>query len=153
MGLPSLTAEEREAFLAEPHVGILSVESDDGRPPLTVPVWYAYQPGGDLTFFTGTQGVKARKARLIERAGVVSFCVQQEAFPYKYATVEGRVVKADRSPSVEEVLAIVRRYLPEEHAQGFAAAELGRPAAESQFVLYTVRPERWHSADLSGAGE
>jgi nitroimidazol reductase NimA-like FMN-containing flavoprotein (pyridoxamine 5'-phosphate oxidase superfamily) len=152
MGLPAMGEREREAFLAEPHVGVLSVASDDERPPLTVPVWYAYEPGGDLTFFTGTQGRKTRKARLIEQSGVVSFCVQEETFPYKSVTIEGRVIEANRTPSAEAVLAIVRRYLPEEHAQGFAAAELGRPAAESQFVLYTVRPERWLSVDFSGAG-
>jgi len=34
--------------------------------PLTVPVWYAYQPGGDITFRTGTQGRRVRTSRLIE---------------------------------------------------------------------------------------
>ena len=58
-----LTEQERQEFLAEPHVGVLSVASDTDRPPLTVPLWYSYQPGGHLSFFTGTQGRKARKTR------------------------------------------------------------------------------------------
>lgn len=35
-----MTEGERQAFLAEPRVGVPSVASDDDRPPLTVPVWY-----------------------------------------------------------------------------------------------------------------
>ena len=142
-----LTEREREAFLADLHVATLSVASDSDRPPLTIPVWYHYQPGGNVTFFTGSQGRKARKSRLIEKAGVLSISVQQEQPPYKYVTVEGTVVKTDRPPKAEQLLAIVRRYLPEEMAQGFLQEELGRP--DSELVLYTVRPDRWLTADFA----
>lgn len=141
-----LTAQEREQFLADLHVGVLSVASDSARPPLTVPVWYGYVPGGNLTFFTGTGGRKARKTRLLQQDGVLSLTVQRETFPYRYVTVEGTVVRADRPPSAEQMLAVLRRYLPEEQAQGFVAAELGRP--DSELVLYTVRPDRWLSFDF-----
>ena len=141
-----LTEHERQGFLAESRVGVLSIASDDGRPPLTVPVWYGYQPGGNLTFFTGTQGRKARKTRLIQKAGVLSLSVQRGEFPYKYVTVEGTVVGTDRPPSAEQMLAVVRRYLPEEMAQGFVAAELGNPGPE--LVLFTVRPDRWLTFDF-----
>ena len=141
-----LTAHECEEFLAERHVAVLSVASDSARPPLAVPIWYGYVPGGDLTFFTGTQGRKARKTRLIEKAGVVSLVVQRETLPYRYVTVEGTVVRTDAPPSAEQMLAVVRRYLPEEQAQGFVAAEIGRP--DSTLVLYTVRPDRWLSFDF-----
>ena len=94
-----LTEQERQEFLAEPHVAVLSVASDTDRPPLTVPLWYGYQPGGYLSFFTGTQGRKARKTRLIQKAGVLSLLVQRAEFPYKYVTVEGTVVRTDRPPS------------------------------------------------------
>ena len=141
-----LTEPERQAFLAEPHVGVLSVARDAGRPPLTVPIWYGYQPGGNVTFFTGTQGRKARKTELIERAGVVSLCVQRAESPYRYVTVEGTVVGADRPPPAERMLAVARRYLPEEAAQGFVEAELARPG--TTLVLFTVRPDRWLSFDF-----
>ena len=36
-----MTKQERETFLADVHVGIINI-SDDGRGPLTVPIWYAY---------------------------------------------------------------------------------------------------------------
>ena len=142
-----LTEHERQAFLADRHVATLSVASDSDRPPLTVPVWYGYQPGGHLTFFTGSQGRKARKSRLIEKAGVLSLSVQHEEPPYKYVTVEGTVVRTDRPPSAEQLLSIVRRYLPEEMDQGFVQDEIGR--ADSELVLYTVRPDRWLTFDFS----
>jgi uncharacterized protein len=142
-----MTEQERQDFLAEPHVGVLSVASDSNRPPLTVPVWYGYQPGGNISFFTGTQGRKARKTTLIQKAGVLSLSVQREEFPYRYVTVEGTVVGIDRPPPAEQMLAVARRYLPEEEARGFVEAELTRPS--DQLVLFTVRPDRWLTADFS----
>jgi uncharacterized protein len=142
-----LTEQERQEFLAEPHVGVLSVASDDDRPPLTVPVFYGYQPGGNLSIFTATQGRKARKVRLIQKAGVLSLSVQRAEFPYKYVTVEGTVVRTDRPPSAEQMLAIARRYMPEEVAQAFVQAELEHPASE--LVLFTIRPDRWLTFDFS----
>lgn len=142
-----MTEQERQEFLAEPHIGVLSVASDSDRPPLTVPLWYAYRPGGNLSFFTGTQGRKARKTKLIQNAGVLSLSVQHEEFPYRYVTVEGTVIQIDRPPSAEQMLAIVRRYLPEEAAQGFVTAELEHPGTE--LVLFTIRPDRWLTADFT----
>ncbi len=43
----ALTREEREQFLAEPHIAALAVDAGAGRAPLTVPIWYQYEPGGD----------------------------------------------------------------------------------------------------------
>ncbi len=140
-----MTDEERDAFLAEPHVAVLAIPRP-GRPPHTSPVWYHHQPGGNVTFFTGTQGRKSRKSELIEQEGVVSLCIQQET---KYVSVEGAVVEIDRPPAAAQALAIVRRYLPEAQARGFVAAELDHPAGE--FVLYSVRPDHWHSLDFSDA--
>ena len=143
---PQLTGAERDAFLAEPHVAVLAIPRGE-RPPHTTPIWYHHQPGGNVTFFTGTHGRRSRKAELIEEASVVSLCVQQETFPYKYVTVGGTIVQIDRPPTAEQALAIVRRYFPEEQAQGFVAAELDHPSGE--FVLYSVRPDHWHSFDFS----
>jgi nitroimidazol reductase NimA-like FMN-containing flavoprotein (pyridoxamine 5'-phosphate oxidase superfamily) len=143
----AMTQPDWEAFLAEPRIGVLSVASDDGRPPLAVPVWHHYEPGGELTFFTGTQGRTARKTRLIERAEAISFNVQQSDPPYKFATIEGRLVGVERPPSHEQMLAIVRRYLPEEMAQGFVEAELADPGPT--LFLFRIRPERWLTADFS----
>lgn len=143
----ALDQSEREDFLAQPHIGVLSVVSDDDRPPLTVPVWYAYTPGGNLTFFTGTQGRAARKTRLLERAGKLSFCVQRQEFPYRYVTAECTLVEVDHEPEFADVVAITSRYLPEDVARGFAEAETGNPS--DTFVLFTARPDRWLGFDFA----
>ena len=57
-----MTKQEREAFLADVHVGIISI-SEDGRGPLTVPIWYAYDVGGDLRIMTGQRVAKGSTAR------------------------------------------------------------------------------------------
>ena len=62
-------------------------------------------------------------------------------------TIEGTIVQSDRTPRAEETLAIVSRYLPAGQARGFAAAEIDHPTGE--FVLYSVRPDHWHSLDFS----
>jgi len=79
-----MTKEEREAFLADVHVAVISVE-EDGHGPLLVPIWYSYQPGGEVRIITGRM---SRKEQLLERAGRFSLCVQSETLPYKYVSVE-----------------------------------------------------------------
>ena len=39
-----MSIPEREAFLADLHVGILSI-ARDGKGPLALPVWYRYRDG------------------------------------------------------------------------------------------------------------
>jgi hypothetical protein len=146
-----MTEKERQEFLAEPHIGVLSVAVGNDRPPHTTPIWYGYEPDGSITFFTETQGRKSRKARYIERAGVLSLTVQREEFPYKYVTVEGSVVGSHRPPSAEQMLAIAGRYLPEGAAQGFVEAELAQPGTGP--VLFTVRPDRWLTFDFAEGDE
>ena len=142
-----MTERERQEFLAGPHVAVLSIAREGGRTPHATPVWYAYEPGGDVTFFTGTQGRRSRKAELIGKAGAVSLTVQQEEFPYRYVTVEGTVVSEDRPPSAEQALAVARRYMPEEQARELVEVEIGHPAGE--FVLFRVRPDRWLTFDFA----
>lgn len=142
-----MTARERETFLAEPRVAVLSVAGDAGRPPHAAPSFYSYEPGGELTFFTNTQRLVARKEALIAAAGRVSLTVQHPEPPYRYVTVEAQVIDADRRPPAERIAAVARRYMPEEHARALAESELNDP--DSTFVLYTARPERWLSADFA----
>ena len=55
----AMTIDEREAFLAGVHVGILSIATE-GRGPLAAPVWYAYEPGGEVRLVTGRNSAKHR---------------------------------------------------------------------------------------------
>jgi nitroimidazol reductase NimA-like FMN-containing flavoprotein (pyridoxamine 5'-phosphate oxidase superfamily) len=47
VGLMPLSVDERERFLAEPHIGSLAVARGADRAPLVVPMWY-------FSFVTGT---------------------------------------------------------------------------------------------------
>jgi uncharacterized protein len=135
------TESERQEFLAAKHVGVLSVAAADGRPPASVPIWYDYTPSGNIRINTGTG---ARKAKLIERAGVVTLVVQREEPPYQYVVVEGAVVDTTTPtpPEVREAIAI--RYLGEEGGREFVRSMEGQES-----VLFTIRPDRWISADFS----
>ena len=134
----SMSRAEREEFLAGVHVGVLSVASGDGRGPLTIPVWYTYQPGGTVNVSTGRS---TRKARAIEAAGRFSLCAQDERPPYKYVTVEGpAVIEESNAP---ERLELARRYLGTEDGDAFIAANPG----SDDDVLIRMTPERWLSVD------
>lgn len=67
----AMTAAEREAFLADARVGILSVAAE-GRGPVSAPVWYAHEPGGLVRVVTG---LGSAKHRLLESAGRATLCV------------------------------------------------------------------------------
>ncbi len=139
--MKAFTETERQEFLAAKHIGVLSVAAD-GRPPASVPIWYEYTPGGNIRINTGTS---SRKARLIERAGAVTLVVQREELPYQYVVVEGTVVETTRPAPVEVQEAIAMRYLGEEGGRAFVASMEG-----IEEVLFTIRPDRWLSADFTG---
>jgi PPOX class probable F420-dependent enzyme len=132
---------EREEFLAAKHVAVLSVAAD-GRPPASVPMWYDYTPGGNILINTGAG---ARKAKLIERAGAVTLVVQNEEPPYQYVVVEGTVVDTTMPTPTDLREAIAIRYLGEEGGRAFVRSMEGQNT-----VLFTIRPDRWISADFSG---
>ena len=139
----TMSAAEREAFLAGPHVGILSVADDAGRAPLAMPVWYAYAPGGEITFITGRD---SRKMALIRAAGRVSLVAQEAALPYRYVSVEGPVVGFEDPARPEDRRAMAERYLGAEG--GAEYLEATKDAADTM-VLTRVRPERWYTRDYT----
>ncbi|MCV7178060.1 pyridoxamine 5'-phosphate oxidase family protein [Mycolicibacterium sphagni] len=136
-----LTESERQEFLSAKHVAVLSVASTDGRPPASVPIWYDYAPGGNIRVNTGAS---RRKARLIEQAGVVTLVVQHEEPPYQYVVVEGTVVDVTTPTPLEVREAIAVRYLGAEAGRQFVQSMEGQDT-----VLFTIRPDRWLTADFS----
>src|SRR3984957_11413705 len=102
-----MTTAEREEFLAGLHVAVLSVD-DPGRGPLTVPVWYAYAPGGTVNVITDGQSMKAKRLRA---AGWFSLCAQAETMPYRYVSVEGPISAIDEAVAPDERRAMAVRYL------------------------------------------
>jgi PPOX class probable F420-dependent enzyme len=139
--MKAFSETKRQEFLAAKHVGVLSVAADDGRPPSSVPIWYGYAPGGNILVNTGAS---SRKAKLIDRAGAVTLAVQLEEPPYQYVVVEGTVVETTTPTPLEVREAIAIRYLGEEGGRAFVRG------MESQgTVLFTIRADRWLSADFS----
>lgn len=138
-----MSVPEREAFLSDVHVGIVSVNDDDSRAPLARPIWYRYEPGGLVTILTGRD---SRKARLIKRFGRFSLTVQKETPPYGYVSVEGPVVAFEDRVDPSERRAIHEHYLGPELAEEVLAAT--EQFADSQ-VAIRMRPERWSSGDYS----
>src|SRR5262245_53789442 len=112
-----MSRAEREAFLADVHVGVLTVYVGEGRGPLATPVWYNYQPGGLVSINTGAG---SGKARAIAAAGRFSLCAQDEAPPYKYVTVEGPAVI--EPAELADRVSIARRYLGTEGGDTWIAA-------------------------------
>jgi PPOX class probable F420-dependent enzyme len=135
----AMSPDERQEFLAGVHVGVLSV-ADDGRGPLVVPIWYAYQPGGDVRIVTGRE---SRKTRLLRAAGRASLCAQSEEQPYRYVTVEGPVAGIEPVDH-EERRSLAQRYLGAEIAEAYLLATAD---IEEHEVVISLRPERWLSAD------
>jgi hypothetical protein len=133
--------DQREQFLAEPHVAALSVSAGEDRGPLTVPIWYQYQPGGEAWVLTEAT---SRKARLIEAAGCFTLMVERVLPTIRYVSVAGPVTRI--IPGTDELLQeISERYLPAEKVPSyieFVMSELGEQAA-----IY-MRPQHWLTADL-----
>ncbi len=137
----TMPEDERQAFLAGMHVGVMGI-ADGDRGPLTVPVWYDYEPGGDVIVLTG---VDSRKYRLATAAGRFSLCAQTEDLPYRYVMVEGPIVD-DRPATHADSLSMAVRYLGEELGAAYAAN------SGDGSVRLALRPERWYSVDYGKLG-
>jgi hypothetical protein len=135
-----LSVRDRELFLAEPHIAALSVSAGPGRGPLTVPIWYQYEPGGEAWVLTPAG---SRKARLIEAAGRFTLMVERVTPTVRYVSVEGPVTRT--IPGTDELLReITVRYLPPDKVPAYLAfaRELG------EHVAIYLRPQRWLWADF-----
>lgn len=132
-----MSDEEREEFLSGLHVGIMGI-GREGRGPLTVPIWYDYEPGGDVWVITDANSLKAKALNGVER---ISLCAQTEAPPYQYVSVEGAYTTRPSSP--EALLHMAIRYLGEEGGQAYA--ESSEAGADSLIVSFM--PDRWLTVD------
>lgn len=143
----AMTKAEREAFLADTHIAVISV-ADGTRGPLTVPVWYRYEPGGDVRFVTGGG---SRKAQLIRRAGRLGLCVQTETPPYKYVSIEGPVMVGEAIDFERDIRQVAHRYLGREMGEAYLQMSAGDGSQEAN-VLVRMTPERWFSVDYGKLG-
>ena len=84
--------------------------SDNPKGPLTIPIWYDYEPDGELWFITDPNSLKGKLLKVGVRLSLMS---QSEEPPYKYVSIEGPVVSIDKS-SDKDLLAMAVRYLGED---------------------------------------
>lgn len=135
--MATMRDDERDHFLQERRVGILAI-GRVGKAPLLAPIWYQYTPGGTLDICMGGSTAKARRLRAEGRASV---CVQDEARPYRYVTVEGPVTVTPLGDATHDTIqAMASRYLGESAGQRYA--DSFRTPDE---VIVALTPENWHS--------
>ena len=140
----AMTREEREAFLADVHVGVIGIARRD-RGPVTVPIWYGYEPGGDLWILIESG---SWKARLLERAGRFSLCVQSESPPYKFVSVEGPIVSSEPSVIERDETTMALRYLGKEMSSVYIETIKNDPTNKPG-ILAKMRPETWLASDFA----
>ncbi|MFJ9038504.1 pyridoxamine 5'-phosphate oxidase family protein [Streptomyces sp. NPDC102406] len=142
----ALTREEREAFLAGPHVATLGVAAGPDRGPLLVPLWYSYEVGALPWILTGAE---SHKMRLIRAAGRFSLLVQRTEPTPRYVSVEGPVAEvAPGSLSLHREMAA--RYLSGDALDAFMARA---ETLLTDHVVVRMRPEHWLGADLGPGPE
>jgi hypothetical protein len=132
-----MSPAEREAFLADVHVGVLAVD-EPGRGPHALPVWYQYDAGAvQMRIDDGST-----KARLLRSAGRATLTVQTEVAPYKYVSVEGPV---SLGAGDFDDLAIAVRYLGPEFGKWYA----DNAAHGETVVTARLVPEHWRTYDFA----
>lgn len=137
----AMTRAERDAFLAEVHVGVISIERE-GAPPLSAPIWYDYAPEAGLWILTEPGSRKGRALAAAERFTLVA---QVETPPmYKYVSVSGPVVDVRPADLEADSRPMARRYFGQELGDLYVG---DGAAAESH--RYTMRPERWLTVDYA----
>ena len=142
MGVMTMSKQEREAFLADARVGVLAVAAADGGAPSLTPIWYTYEPGGDIVMDTAGA---SPKVALLRAAGRASLCVQTEAPPYKYVVVEGTVAITD-APDETWRRDLARRYLGDDLGDMYTDATKEQASGA---VTIRLTPTRWHTTDFA----
>ena len=135
--MTAMTETEKQEYLADLHVGVLSL-NDNSNGPLTAPIWYDYEPGGELWFITGPNSLKGK---LLDVGVRLSLVAQSEDPPYKYVSVEGPVVSIDESTK-DDLLAMAVRYLGDDGGRQYA-----ENSNTSGGIIVRVKLERWLCVD------
>jgi len=137
----AMTKEEREAFLADLHVGVISILQAD-QAPLSIPIWYDYAPDRGVWVITGDTSLKARR---LKESGRFTLVAQSEKPPlYRYVSVEGPVVEVRAAQLEDDLRPMARRYFGEALGDQYAEAT----GVEGQSV-YLMRPEVWRTVDYT----
>lgn len=136
-----LSIVEKQEFLARPHVAALSVAMP-GRGPLSLPIWYGYQPGGRPWIITSPG---SRKMRAIEAAGRFTLLVDVVEPALTYVSVEGSV--ATVVPVTDgQVAQLAGRYLSGAALDDYIAYA---DAEHGDQVVVSLEPEHWLGTSIT----
>jgi nitroimidazol reductase NimA-like FMN-containing flavoprotein (pyridoxamine 5'-phosphate oxidase superfamily) len=136
-----MSAQERELFLAAPHVGVMSINRLHSTAPLATPVWYNYAAGGEVTVQIQRTSLKYQ---LLGESGAFTLTVQDEEYPYGYVSVSGDAT-FDESLGRDDVYALAKRYLSDADATAYAHGNVDA----SITVFVRMRPRLWFGQDFS----
>lgn len=138
-----MSRADREAFLAQPRIGIVGIE-EAGRSPRVVPIWYGYEPEVGVSLLSNE---RSRKTGLLRAAGKFSLCVQDTTpLAYRHVSVQGPIVEERPCEFERDFLPLATRYLGADAARQFATTR-----RDEQQVIFIMRPEHWVTADYRGA--
>ena len=140
----TMTSDEVRAFLTHGTRTAKVATSGASGQPHVMPVWFMLD-GEDLVFTTWGDSVKGRNLRRDPRLAVV---VDDEAAPFAFVHIRGRVTLSD---DLDELLhfatAIGGRYMGADRAE-----EFGRRNAVPGELLVRLHPERVIAkADVAGS--
>ena len=111
-----------------------------------MPIWYSYEPGGELRMVTAKT---SRKVQLMRRAGRFSVCVQTETQPYKYVSVEGPVVAIEPADVERDRRPLAHRYLGAQRGDRYIENTRFEYVGS---VVVRMLPERWLTVDYAKPG-
>jgi len=135
----TMTRSEREAFLTGVHVGVVSIDQP-GKAPLTVPIWYDFDPAIGVWLITGKN---SEKGRALAAAGRFALCAQNETPPlYQYVSVEGPVISVRPVHLEEDLRPMARRYFGRELGDRYVES-----SGNEDSLVFTMQPERWRTVD------
>jgi nitroimidazol reductase NimA-like FMN-containing flavoprotein (pyridoxamine 5'-phosphate oxidase superfamily) len=135
----NMTVAEREAFLADVHVGVISIERPDAA-PLSVPIWYDYRPDAGLWVITEEA---SQKGRALLAARRFTLCAQVEEPPgYRYVTVSGPVVEVRPADREKDNRPMAHRYFGKELGDLYVDSQSG-----GDNRVFVMQPDRWLTVD------
>ena len=139
-----MTLEERDAFLAEPHIAVVAVPAD-GMAPVMTPVWYRYEPGGCVYFTSLATGKKASR---LKSGTPIALNVQAgDGWAAGYVTVEGIVERISSGDERAELRRMDERYFGADADNYMAVVP-----PDYVWIEVCVRPTRFFSRDYTKLG-
>jgi len=134
----TMSPQERDAFLAEPRIGLICIEQPGGS-PLAVPIWYGYAPDRGIWITTTDDSLKAKR---LNAAGRFTLVVHDEERPHRYVSVEGPVVEARPCGPEADIRPLAERYVGPEEQEMYVQVSSQTPCS-----LYVMKPEVWRTMD------